>query len=44
MLEAEALIGRYSDVVPKGVRCNRSDRLILEETQHGPIHRRLPVR
>lgn len=26
------------------VRCNHSDRLILEETQHGPIHRRLPVR
>src|SRR5262245_37482294 len=26
------------------VCCNHSDRLILEETQHGPLHRRLPVR
>src|SRR5215210_1545558 len=26
------------------VRCIHYDRLILEETQHGPIHRRLPVR
>ena len=29
---------------PHGVRCKHSDRLILEETQHGPIHGRLPVR
>ena len=26
------------------VRCKHSARLILEETQHGPIHRRMPVR
>ena len=25
-------------------RCSHSDRLIFEETQHGPIHRRLSVR
>jgi hypothetical protein len=29
---------------PGSDRCIHSDRLILEETQHGPIHRRLPVR
>ena len=29
---------------PGQYRCIHSDRLILEETQHGPIHRRLPVR
>ena len=29
---------------PDGVRCKHSDRLILEETQHGPIHGRLPLR
>lgn len=26
------------------VRCKHSARLILKETQHGPIHGRLPVR
>ena len=34
-------IGNCND---SAVRCSHSDRLILEETQHGPIHRRLPVR
>src|SRR4249920_1758256 len=28
----------------RAVRYNHSGRLIFEETQHGPIHRRLPVR
>src|SRR5207249_7487801 len=29
---------------PDGARCKHSDRLIVEETQHGPIHGRLLVR
>jgi len=34
-------VGNCND---SAVRCSHSDHLILEETQHGPIHWRLPVR
>src|SRR5438132_2232528 len=37
------LLAHHSST-PDGVRCKHSDRLILEETQHGPIHGRLPLR
>jgi hypothetical protein len=34
----------YLSWTPDGVRYEYSDRVIIEEKQHGPIHRRLPLR
>src|SRR5213076_1215188 len=39
---AEKAGASFMDV--RRVRCKHCDRLILEETQHGPIHGRLPLR
>jgi ABC-type glutathione transport system ATPase component len=51
MLSTESLVTEGDDVFGASGNCaarvarfNHSDRLILEEMQHGPIHWRLPVR